>query len=366
MKFQIEREILLAPLTVVTSVVERRQTLPILANVFMRLEGKKLTLVGTDLEVEISIEAEVLSGEDGECTVTARKLLDICRALPETANISFEAGADKAKLKSAKSRFTLQALPAKDFPRLETGSWEERFKLPRTELKGLFDRTAFSMAQQDVRYFLNGVLLELDGSTITTVATDGHRLARSRATLGAAVGGQRQVIIPRKAVAELGRFLSEGSDDAKVELNSNHVRIDRPGATLISKLIDGKFPDYKAVMAQVLNQKLLADRQQLHEVLARTAVLTNEKYRGIRLEVSAGSLKVSAHNPDHEEATDEIPVEYAGPDVEIGFNVTYLMDALKALSGDQVEAELQDANTGCMLHEPDQDDTLYLIMPMRL
>ena len=366
MKFQIEREILLAPLTVVTSVVERRQTLPILANVFMRLEGKKLTLVGTDLEVEISIETEVLSGEDGQCTVTARKLLDICRALPETANISFEAGADKAKLKSGKSRFTLQALPAKDFPRLETGSWEERLKLPRTELKGLFDRTAFSMAQQDVRYFLNGVLLELDGSTITTVATDGHRLARSRSTLETAVGGQRQVIIPRKAIAELGRFLSEGSDDVKVELNSNHIRIERPSAILISKLIDGKFPDYKAVMGQVLNQKLLADRQQLHEVLARTAVLTNEKYRGIRLEVSAGSLRVSAHNPDHEEATDEIPVEYAGPDVEIGFNVTYLMDALKALSGDQVEAELQDANTGCMLHEPDQDDTLYLIMPMRL
>ncbi|MEK9785983.1 MAG: DNA polymerase III subunit beta [Gammaproteobacteria bacterium] len=366
MKFQIEREILLAPLTVVTSVVERRQTLPILANVYMRLEGKRLTLVGTDLEVEISIEAEALSGEDGECTVTARKLLDICRALPETATVTFEADSDKAKLKSGKSRFTLQALPAKDFPRLETGSWEERFKLSRIELKGLFDRTSFSMAQQDVRYFLNGVLMELDGSTITTVATDGHRLARSQASLSAPVGAHRQVIIPRKAVAELGRFLSEGADDVKVELNNNHVRIDRPGATLISKLIDGKFPDYKAVMAQVLNQKLLADRQQLHEVLARTAVLTNEKYRGIRLEVSAGSLKVSAHNPEHEEATDEIPVEYSGPDVEIGFNVTYLMDALKALSGKQVEAELQDANTGCMLHEPDQDDTLYLIMPIRL
>ncbi len=366
MKFQIEREVLLGPLSIVTSVVERRQTLPILANVFIRLEGKRLTLVGTDLEVEISIETDVLSGEDGECTVTARKLLDICRALPETASIDFSGEGDKAKMRSGKSRFTLQALPAKDFPRLEAGTWEERTTIARTELKALLDRTSFSMAQQDVRYFLNGVLLELDGNTITTVATDGHRLARSRSELSTPVGSQKQVIVPRKAVAELGRFLSEGSDDITVELNNNHIRLERPGATLISKLIDGKFPDYKAVMAQVLNQKMTADRQQFHEVLARTAVLTNEKYRGIRLELTKGSLKVSAHNPEHEEAIDEIPVEYAGTDVEIGFNVTYLMDALKALTNDQIEAELQDANTGCMLHDPDNDDTLYLIMPMRL
>ena len=366
MKFQIEREVLLGPLSIVTSVVERRQTLPILANVFLRLEGKNLTLVGTDLEVEISIEAQVLSGEDGECTVTARKLLDICRALPETATIDFSGEGDKAKMRSARSRFTLQALPPKDFPRLEAGKWEERITISRKDLKNLLDRTSFSMAQQDVRYFLNGVLVELEGDTITTVATDGHRLARSRTTLASPAGGQRQVIVPRKAVAELGRFLGEGTEDVTVELNNNHISLQRPGATLISKLIDGKFPDYKAVMAQVLKQKMVADRQQFHEVLARTAVLTNEKYRGIRLELSKGTLKVSAHNPEHEEATDEIPVEYEGTDVEIGFNVTYLMDALKALTSDTVEAELQDANTGCMLHEPDNDDTLYLIMPMRL
>ena len=188
MKFQIERELFLGPLSVVTSVVERRQTLPILANVLISIQDKRLTLVGTDLEVEISIETEVLSGEDGQCTVTARKLLDICRALPETATIDFTGENDKGKLKSGRSRFSLQALPAKDFPRLETGGWEERFKISRTELKRLLERTAFSMAQQDVRYFLNGVLLELDKNTITTVATDGHRLARSQATLSTAAG----------------------------------------------------------------------------------------------------------------------------------------------------------------------------------
>tara|TARA_B100000959_G_scaffold255669_1_gene288203 strand:- start:1418 stop:2521 length:1104 start_codon:yes stop_codon:yes gene_type:complete len=367
MKFKIEREMLLGPLATVTGVVERRQTLPILANVFMRMEENRLTLVGTDLEVEISIEIGTLSGEDGECTVTARKLLDICRALPETATIDFSGEGDKVKMRSGRSRFTLQALPPKDFPRLEAGNWEERFKMPQPELRNLFDRTAFSMAQQDVRYFLNGVLIELDGKTITTVATDGHRLARSQTALSSPASAQRQAIVPRKAVAELGRFLGEGADDdVTVEINANHICLSKPGATMISKLIDGKFPDYKAVMAQVLNQKMTTDRRQFYEVLARTAVLTNEKYRGIRLEFSPGSLKVSAHNPEHEEATDEIPVDYAGSEIEIGFNVTYLMDALKALSTDQVEAELQDSNTGCMLHEPDNDDTLYLIMPMRL
>ncbi len=204
---------LLGPLATVTGVVERRQTLPILANVFMRMEENQLTLVGTDLEVEISIEIGTLSGEDGECTVTARKLLDICRALPETATIDFSGEGDKVKMRSGRSRFTLQALPSKDFPRLEAGNWEERFKMPQPELRNLFDRTAFSMAQQDVRYFLNGVLIELDGKTITTVATDGHRLARSQTALSSPASAQRQAIVPRKAVAELGRFLGEGADD---------------------------------------------------------------------------------------------------------------------------------------------------------
>ena len=366
MKFQIEREQLLGPLSSVASVVERRQTLPILANVLLHLEDRTLTLTGTDLEVEISIETETLGGDSGQCTVTARKLLDICRALPETATVEFTSESNKARLRSGHSRFTLQALPAQDFPRLETESWEERLKLPQTTIRALFDRTAFSMAQQDVRYFLNGVLLEIDENTITAVATDGHRLARSRATVAGNIGDPRQVIVPRKAVLELGRFLSEGSDDATIELNPNHLRLSRPGGVLTSKLIDGKFPDYKAVMTQVLNQKILANRHQLHEVLARTAVLTNEKYRGIRLELEKGLLKVTAHNPDQEEASDEIAVDYQGDTIEIGFNVTYLMDALRALPTDQVEVELQDANTGCMLHKPDDDDTLYLIMPMRL
>ena len=222
------------------------------------------------------------------------------------------------------------------------------------------------MAQQDVRYFLNGVLIELNESNITAVATDGHRLATSQATLSTENISERQVIVPRKAVAELNRFLSETEEEITIEINNQHISFKKPQAALISKLIDGKFPDYKAVMAQNLSQKLVADRQMLFEVLTRTAVLTNEKYRGVRLEFSKGSLKVSANNPEHEEAVDDIPVDYDGGNVEIGFNVTYLMDALKAIPSDKIVAELEDSNTGCMIHKPDDESTLYLIMPMRL
>ncbi|HCF72709.1 MAG: DNA polymerase III subunit beta [Proteobacteria bacterium] len=366
MKLLIERDQLLNLLIAVTSVVERRQTLPILANVLILLEANTLTLVGTDLEVEASIEAEALKGSDGQCTVAARKLLDICRALPEQATVELETVDSRLKIRSGRSRFSLQTLAAVDFPRLETDNWEERVQLEQPVLRGLFEKTAFSMAQQDVRYFLNGVLLELDGTTMVAVATDGHRLARSRAVLPSPAGEHRQAIIPRKAVLELSRFLGDGGDEITIELNANHARFSRPGAVLTTKLIDGKFPDYKAVMSQVLSQKMVADRTLLHEVLARTSVLTNEKYRGVRLDLSKGSLKVSAHNPDQEEASDEIAVEYGGENLEIGFNVTYLMDALRAMPTEQIEAELEDVNSGCMLHVPGDEDTLYLIMPMRL
>tara|TARA_Y100000766_G_C18885375_1_gene595581 strand:- start:374 stop:1474 length:1101 start_codon:yes stop_codon:yes gene_type:complete len=366
MKFKIERDILLSPLNAAVSVVERRQTLPILSNVFLCIKDNILTIVGTDLEVETSVSIEVLDGENGSCTVTARKLLDICRALPESATLNFSTDIDKAKITAGRSRFTLQTLPFDEFPRLEVENWEERFKLSQKTLKKLFEKTSFSMAQQDVRYFLNGVLIELNESNITAVATDGHRLATSQATLSTENISERQVIVPRKAVAELNRFLSETEEEITIEINNQHISFKKPQAALISKLIDGKFPDYKAVMAQNLSQKLVADRQMLFEVLTRTAVLTNEKYRGVRLEFSKGSLKVSANNPEHEEAVDDIPVDYDGGNVEIGFNVTYLMDALKAIPSDKIVAELEDSNTGCMIHKPDDESTLYLIMPMRL
>ena len=367
MKLKLQRDQALPSLTLVTGVVERRQTLPILANVLLESSNDTLRLIGTDLEVEILIEVAAENAAAGTTTVGARKLLDICRALPNGAILEISQTENRLKIQSGHSRFSLQSLPAQDFPRLDEGEhWEERIKLTETQLRNLLEKTAFSMAQQDVRYFLNGVLLELDGAELAAVATDGHRLARSHTPLPAAVDNPRQAIVPRKAVHELVRFLRDTEEPITLEMNPNHLRFSRPGAALTTKIIDGKFPDYRSVMTQNLTQTVIAERSELYDVLARAAVLTNEKSRGIRLELDQGSAKVVAHNPDQEEARDEIAVEYSGEAIEIGFNVTYLMEALRALTENKVEIRVQDGNSGCLLQSPGDETTQYLIMPMRL
>lgn len=366
MYLEIEKSRLLKPLALVTSVVEKRQTLPILSNLFVRIEDGVLTLTGTDLEVEISFQLDSVKGEDGQCTVTARKFYDICRALPDTAVIKLRVDGKGAHIQSGRSRFKLQTLPADDFPSLDTKDWEERLKISEQDLKNLLEATAFSMAQQDVRYFLNGVLLEVKGNTVRTVATDGHRLAKSEARLAGGDYKARQAIVPRKAVLEMQRFLEDEDRELTLEMNPNHIRLHGPSATLTTKLIDGRFPDYETVMAQVLSVVLRIDRSELSDVLNRTAILTNEKFRGIRMRLGENLLTVTAHNPDQEEASDEIPVEYDGAELDIGFNVNYLLDALKAIESTTVEIKLQDTNSGCILREPDDEDTLYLVMPMRL
>lgn len=354
------------PLSLVTSVVEKRQTLPILANIFIRLESGLLILTGTDLEVEVSFRVDNVSGEDGSCTVTARKIFDICRSLPDDAVIKFRSDGAGAQVQSGRSRFKLQTLPADDFPSLDTKDWEERLRIAESDLKSLLELTSFSMAQQDVRYFLNGVLLELRDSTVRTVATDGHRLAKSEITIEQSGMQQRQSIVPRKAVLEMMRFLEDGDRVLTLEINPNHIRLNGDSATLTTKLIDGRFPDYETVMAQVLNTRLVVERSDMIDVLNRTSILTNEKFRGIRFNLSDNLIQVTAHNPEQEEASDELIVEYDGPEIDIGFNVNYMLDALKAISSATVELQLQDTNSGCVLKDPDDQETMYLVMPMRL
>ncbi len=366
MKLEIERDRLLKPLTQVAGVVERRQTLPILANILFRLDGDRLTLTGTDLEIEVTNIVEAVGGEEGACTVTARKALDICRALPEGAMVKFEADGDKAVIRSGRSRFTLQALPAAEFPSLETTQWEERFQLSQGAMRSLLESTAFSMAHQDVRYYLNGLLFDISGPLLTAVATDGHRLAKSQVSMSAPEADARQAIVPRKAVLELTRFLEDSETQLEVAFNANHIRVSVGGTVFTSKLIDGRFPDYAAVIAPKLNVSLLLDRVELHDTLMRAAILTNDKFRGVRVNIADGRLLVTAHNPEQEEATDEMPIDYEGTEIEIGFNVTYLMDAVKALHTENIEVRLQDANSGCTLNAPGDASTLYLVMPMRL
>ncbi len=367
MEFTLEREKLLIPLLLVNSVIEKRQTLPILANVLLRLKNKKLIFTGTDLEVEVTTSIKAVSGKEGDITVTGRKMLDICKAVKEQTEIKVFSDGSKLNIRAGRSRFTLQAMPAEEYPTLETMDWEERITVNQAELKTLLDKTSFSMANQDVRYYLNGLLLELGGGILRAVATDGHRLAKSEIKVKTGKESEiRQVIIPRKAIMEISRFLNEEKEKVVLEFNQNHFCARSGEWVFTSKLIDGRFPDYAAVLRPKLSLEIDLQREEILETLARTAILTNEKFRGVRLSLSENRLTITANNPEQEEASDELEISYSGDEVEIGFNVNYLMEALRSLKGEQILLKMQDANSSCMLLDPNQPNTQYLVMPMRL
>jgi DNA polymerase-3 subunit beta len=365
MELNISRDALMKPLSQVAGVVERRQTLPILAYALVRFADGRLSMTGTDLEVEVQATVEA-KGSDGEMTVPARKLLDICRGLPAETNVKIALKGDKAVISSGRSRFTLVTMNPADFPTIEASEWVEHFELPQKVLKGMLEATQFCMAHQDVRYYLNGMMLELDGKTIRTVATDGHRMALREIENTDGASGARQVIIPRKGVLELARFLDESDSPATVHVGANHVRVELPNLTFTSKLIDGRFPDYTKVVPRSQNKELVAERQDLRDAFSRAAILSNEKYRGVRLNTDDGVLKITAHNPEQEEAEEELAVEYKGEPLEIGFNVNYLIEAVTNIGGDKVQIGLNDPNSSCTVVAPGDSSTLYVIMPMRL
>lgn len=357
-----------APLAQIIGVVEKRQTLPILGNVFIQLEENTLTLVGSDLETEITTKVRNIGGENGKTTVNARKLYDICRSLPAESQIALIVEEDnKMVAKAGKSRFTLQTLSAVDYPRLEETEWKHELSLSESQLSQILTKTAFSMAQQDVRYFLNGLLLEIRDDLIVSVATDGHRLAKTQITIPSTGIDLVQSIVPRKAVLEIAKFLGSSSDDlVSVKLNASHIRVESGDFLFISKLIDGRFPDYEKVIPANLDKHVIIERANLIDILSRAAILSNEKFRGVSLNVSQQTLKVASHNPDQEHAKDEMSVNYSGDDIEIGFNVNYLLEALKACDSDEIDLGLLDPNTSCTFHAAGDGDTVYLIMPMRL
>jgi len=368
MNINIQKETLEQPLSQIVGVVEKRQTLPILGNVYLSLEDNKLTLIGSDLETEITTRIDNVGGSNGQTTVSARKLFDICRSLPPESLLSLEIEQDnKMVVKAGKSRFTLQTLSADDYPRLEETQWKHEFSLSQQQLNHLLTRTSFSMAQQDVRYFLNGLLIEVRDKQILSIATDGHRLAKTEIAVGDLGVDLVQSIVPRKAVIEISKFLDADSDKAvSVKLNASHILVQSGNFMFISKLIDGRFPDYEKVIPANLDKHILIDRANLIEILSRAAILSNEKFRGVSLSVSGNILKVASHNPDQEHATDEMEVDYQGEDIEIGFNVNYLLEALKACDSDKIDLGLLDPNTSCTFHAAESSETLYLIMPMRL
>lgn len=365
MKLSATRESILKPLQTVVGVVERRQTMPILSNVLLVAGKGTLSISATDLEVEMVAEAEVKTETPGEVTVPGRKLHDICRALPEGANVEVSLSGDRATIKAGRSRFTLSTLRAADFPIVDEIASKQTLRVNRADLRRLVEKTHFSMAQQDVRYYLNGLLLETERKTLRAVATDGHRLALSEVELLGAASRDEQVIVPRKGVLELSRLL-DGDGEVQVVLGANHIRVELDGIRLTSKLIDGRFPEYARVVPNDPKNIIRADRSLLRQALQRTAILSNEKYRGVRLELSPNNVVLQANNPEQEEAIETLEVEYSGEAMEIGFNVNYLLDALAAVDGEQVELCVTDANSSCLIREPGVARTKFVVMPMRL
>ncbi|MGH8427252.1 MAG: DNA polymerase III subunit beta [Gammaproteobacteria bacterium] len=367
MKIKVIREDLLRPLQGIAGVVERRQTLPVLSNVRIDVEPSgAINLMTSDLEVEMTARMESGGNEEGSTTVPARKLLDICRALPEGVNVTLQAKEGRLLVTASKSRFALATLAAEEFPRVGELEGGVHFHIQQEVLMDLLKRTSFAMAQQDVRYYLTGLLLEVGKRRIRAVATDGHRLALRDAPGLSDLKGEQSVIVPRKAVIELERLLGQSDGLVEIVINSRNASFGLGALKLTSKLIEGQFPDYGRVIPTQSRHRLLADREPLREALARVAILANEKFRGVRLEVTDNSLKLVAHNPENEEAEEELAVHYAGEQMVIAFNAGYLQDALAALDTETVEFSLTDANSSVMMGMPGVESCQYVIMPMRL
>jgi DNA polymerase-3 subunit beta len=366
MRFSLQREVLLKPLQQVVNVVERRQTLPVLANLLVNVEGGKLSLTGTDLEVEMIARSEVEQAEDGETTIPARKLFEIVRALPDGSRLTFSLSGDRVTVQAGRSRFTLATLPAKEFPSIDDLELVERIQVPEASLKELIERTAFAMAQQDVRFYLNGLLFDLRENALRCVATDGHRLAMCEAALPDGAKTRKQIILPRKGVLELQRLLEGGDRMVELEVGRNHVRMRREDVTFTSKLIDGRFPDYEAVIPIGADKEVKMEREVLKAALQRAAILSNEKYRGVKVEISPGQVRIVAHNPEQEEAVEEVEAQTTVDGLSIGFNVTYLLDALSALREEHVLLNLRDANSSALVREAGHSRSRHVVMPLRL
>jgi DNA polymerase III subunit beta len=361
------QEKLLSTLQSVSGIVERRHTLPILANVLIRKTGDQLQLTTSDLEIQIRTNAQ-MDGDSGNFTTTvgARKLIDILRTMPADQTVSLESSASKLVLKGGKSRFTLQTLPAEDFPLVqEAASFGPVFSVPQKTLKELLAQVSFAMAVHDIRYYLNGILFVAEGKTLSLVATDGHRLAFSSAQLDVEVPKQ-EVILPRKTVLEMQRLLSDSEGQIEMQFASNQAKFSFGGMEFVTKLVEGKFPDYNRVIPKNHKNIITLGRAALLATLQRTAILTSEKFKGVRLNIEPGTLRVASNNAEQEEAVDELDIDYAGDAIEIGFNVTYLIDALSNMPQEMVRLELSDSNSSALFTIPDNATFKYVVMPMRI
>lgn len=371
MKFSISRDELLKPLQHAAGIVEKRQTLPVLSNVLLSVDKDNLSMTGTDMEIELVTKTKLSGGVvPGEITIPAKKLFEICKSLPQDAQIELSIDENRAVLKSGRSRFSLVTLPASDFPSLDGYSGATaKFEISASELKKLVENTSFAMAQQDVRYYLNGMLFELnDAAQLKAVATDGHRLALSHAEikqLGDA-NSSSQAIVPRKGVLELARLFGDEEGTIEISIGNNYIQAKTENIIFTSKLVDGKFPDYGRVIPKDGDKTIFVEREALRFALNRVAILSNDKFRGVRLIANKGNLQLIANNPEQEQAEENVSVEYTGPDLEIGFNVSYLLDVMNTLKTATVQIILKDSNSSGVVQGKDDQKSLYVVMPMRL
>ena len=367
MKIQISKDILLPILQLSSSFVERKQSQSVLANLLFVAEANYLQITATDLEVELVSNLSYSALETGSMVLPARKLLDICKALPNDASILIEDFKNQVKLISGRSKFTLMKLPATEYPVTSEINPTLKFNMSKKVLIQLFEETTFSMESQDVRYYLNGLLLEFNAKQIRAVATDGHRLALSEKDAEIEITEDMSVIVPRKGILELLRLLQNmEEDELEIRINKSHLSVNIGSQRMKTKLLEGNFPDYKRVIPPNADNFILADRNNLKGVLTRTSIFSNEKFRGIRLNVNKNSIVAVAHNPEKEEAEEELSLEYDGGELEVGFNVAYLLDVLGIIQSDMVRLDIIDANHSCLVRDPENLKTQYVVMPMRL
>jgi DNA polymerase III subunit beta len=362
-----KRDDILTPLSAVSGIIERRHTLPILSNVLIEQAGQNLSFLATDIEIQITARTALLAGGEAKAiTVGARKLVDILRALPDGADVTLQQQEKRLLVKAGKSRFTLQTLPAEDFPRLAKPAGEAaRFSLSQKALRRLLGLVQYAMAQQDIRYYLNGLLMVVEDGQLKLVATDGHRLAYAATALSGGLPRQ-EVIVPRKTVIELSKLLAESDEEVNVEVSATQAAFRFGNIELVSKLIDGKFPDYTRVIPTGHKNKLQIGREALRQALLRAAILSNEKFRGVRWVLSDGSLKIVSSNAEQEEAHEEVEIKYSGDGLDIGFNVNYLLDVLNNVSGENIECAFGDASSSALISYPTEKDFRYVVMPMRI
>ncbi len=365
---QLARDGLLKPLQAVAGIVERRHTLPILSNVLVEQSVGRLAVTATDLEIQITAQSDVSvpEGDPQAVTLPARKLLDLLRALPDDSLLNVDAQASKVVVKAGRSRFNLQSMPAADYPRITASQDKQQtVQVPQRQLRALFGLVAFAMAQQDIRYYLNGLLLVIDKNSVLAVATDGHRLSYASLALEGEYTHQ-EVILPRKTVLELTRLLADDDEPATIDILTNQIRFRFGNIELVSKVIDGKFPDYNRVIPSGYTRHITLDRALILHTLQRAAILSNEKFRGVRLVLSAGSLKIICTNSDQEEAEEELEIQYAGEPLDVGFNINYLLDVLTNLSASEVIFSFGDGAASALVTMPERSDYKYVVMPMRI